>query len=111
MHMALHGMAHGMALHCMALHGTAKPSVENKSGLLNNMACSLSHHLIKAESPNLQLTSGSWPTASGPMQRSVCYVYMGNMALLMGDSPHKLYCSEVHYLNQQQLEFGPPVMA
>ena len=88
---------------------TAKPSVENKSGLLNNRACVLSHYLINAESPNLQLISGSWPSASWLMQISVCYFYMGNKALLLGDSTHKLYCSEVHFLNQQQWQFGPPV--
>ena len=43
------------------------------------------------------------------MQRSGCFVEMGNKALLLNDSTHKLYCSKVHFLNQQQWQFGPPV--
>ena len=41
---------------------TAKDKLENVGGLLNNnMACVLSHHLIKAESPNLLGNSKSLP--------------------------------------------------
>ena len=39
--------------------GTATPSVDLKSGLLNSRACVLSHCLIISVSPNLQLNSGS----------------------------------------------------
>ena len=39
---------------------TAKPSVDLKSGLLNSKAFALSHRLIKAESPNLQLNYRFW---------------------------------------------------
>ena len=45
---------------------TAKPSVDFKSGLLNSRPCTLTHRLIKAESPNLQLNYSSWPSAFLP---------------------------------------------
>ena len=34
---------------------TAKPSVENYGGLLNNRACAVKYHLIKAESTDLKV--------------------------------------------------------
>ena len=37
---------------------TAKLSVENYAGLLNNRTCALKYHLIKSESPNLQVHLG-----------------------------------------------------
>ena len=39
--------------------GKQKGTVENLDGLLDNMASALRHHLIKAESPNLQVNYSS----------------------------------------------------
>ena len=41
------------------LRCTAKPSVENLDGLLNNRPCALKYHLIKSQSPNLLVNSGA----------------------------------------------------
>ena len=37
---------------CLKSQPTAKQNVENMGGLLNNMACAMRHHLIKAKSQN-----------------------------------------------------------
>ena len=42
-----------------SIYGTDKASVDFKTVLLNSRTCVLSHCLIKEESPNLQLNSGS----------------------------------------------------
>ena len=78
-----------------------------KSGLLNNMACELSHYLIKAKSPNLQLISGSWPNASW-------------RCLLLFSLEIRLYCwvtqrtsstdEKSTFLSQQYRKLEPPVL-
>ena len=40
--------------------GTAKPSVDNRGGLLKNTACEVKYHIIKPESPNLQVNSDAY---------------------------------------------------
>ena len=60
-----------------------------------NLGFVWSNHLIKAESPNYNLISGSWPSESWAVQGSVCYVYKRIKALLQGGSTHKSYCTEV----------------
>ena len=48
-------------LFCLRFFVTTKLNVENLGGHLNNRTCALRYHLIKSESPNLQVHSGLWP--------------------------------------------------
>ena len=41
------------------LVGTARQSVNNLDGLLNNRTCALKYHLINSDSPNLQVSSSA----------------------------------------------------
>ena len=54
-HMACVWSSHLKATKITKPLATAKPSVENWDGLLDNMAVALRHPLIKAESTNLQV--------------------------------------------------------
>ena len=53
------------------IYYTAKLSVENWNGLLNNRTCAVKYRLIKSESPNLQVHSCWWLSS---IQFSVCCI-------------------------------------
>ena len=73
-----------------------------------NVEAMAKNRITKPPGHFLFIAKCSWTNA---MQRSMCCVYLGIMVFLIGDSTYKLYRSEVNYLNQQQLEFGPPVLS